>query len=95
MNSTLSLPLSTRLSGLEPLEDIAREFDRVKNPLEDWLLTETETFASLPLVEVAADELERERREMGELAMEVEERKGEVDRLEELATKFEMETEVF
>ena len=95
MNSTLSLPLSTRLSGLEPLEDIAREFDRVKNPLEDWLLTETETFASLPLVEVAAGELERERREMGELAMEVEERKGEVDRLEELATKFEMETEVF
>ncbi|CAI8008649.1 Dystonin, partial [Geodia barretti] len=82
-----------RLTGLEPLEEIAREFDRVKNPLEDWLLTKTETFASLPLVEVAAGELERERREMGELAKEVEERKREVDRLEELATKFEMETE--
>ena len=46
-------------------------------------------------MEVAAGELERERREMGELAKEVEERKREVDRLEELATKFEMETEVF
>ena len=83
-----------RLTGLEPLEALAREFDAVKNPLEDWLLQRTETFSSLPLVEVAVEELEREKREMEELGREVEGRKGEVERLEELAAKFEMETEV-
>ena len=85
---------SPRLTGLEPLEALAREFDAVKNPLEDWLLQRTETFSSLPLVEVAVEELEREKREMEELGREVEGRKGEVERLEELAAKFEMETEV-
>ena len=80
-----------RLAGLQPLEDLAREFDRVKNPLEDWLLQRTETFDSLSLVEVEVGGLEREKRELGELCEEVRGRRGEVERLEELAAKFEIE----
>ena len=84
-----------RLAGLGPLEELAIEFDRLKNPLEDWLLQKTEAFDALPLVEVSVAELERERGEMEGLGREVREREGEVTRLEELATKFEMDTEVW
>ena len=46
-----------RIAGLEPLEAIAREFDSLKNPLEDWLLQQTEAFDSLPPVEIAGQYL--------------------------------------
>ena len=87
--------LSLRLTGLEPLEDIAREFDRVKNPLEDWLLQQTEAFDALSPVEIAVEELTREKRELEGLGEEVKGRRGEVEKLEELASKFEMESEVW
>ena len=86
--------LTFRLSGLEPLEDIAREFDRVKNPLEDWLLQQTEAFDGLPPVEIAVEQLSREKKELDGLKVEVGSRKEVVEKLEELANKFEMETEV-
>lgn len=84
-----------RLFGLEPLEDIAREFDSVKNPLEDWLLQQTEAFDALPPVEIVVEQLAREKKELEGLREEVGSRKDEVERLEELASKFEMETEVW
>ena len=83
-----------RLSGLEPLEDIAREFDRVKNPLEDWLLQQTEAFDSLSPVEVAVEELKKEQGSLASLKDDISSRREVVERLEELASKFEMETEV-
>ena len=44
---------SFRIEGLEPLVAIIREFDAVKNPLEDWAEQQTESFASLPPIEVS------------------------------------------
>ena len=83
-----------RLSGLEPLEDIAQEFDRVKNLLEDWLLQQTEAFDSLPPVEIAVEELKKEQGSLAGLKEDISSRREVVERLEELASKFEMETEV-
>ena len=93
----LILPCSHvhRLSGLEPLEAIAREFDRLKNPLEDWLLQQAEAFDGLPPVEIAVEELQKEQRSLGGLKEGIAGRKADVEKLEELASNFEMETEVW
>ena len=81
-----------RLSRLEPIVSIVKQFDAVKDPLNEWFSHKSDYFNSLPPLEVEL--LPTQQQEMEDFIRAMLERANDVSLLEELAEKFCKEIEV-
>ena len=70
------------------------EFDSLKSPLEVWVLAKQELISSLPPLDTDLDELEGQRHQLETILEDIQSRKDQVEKIDELSDQFSQDREV-
>ncbi len=92
--TTLSPTPTPRLTGLEPIVETVREFDRLIGPLEEWCSVTREKYSQLQPLELTVESLQLQKEEVVELRGEINAQRETVEKAQEIAEQFFDYTEV-